>query len=341
MILPRPNYCPASGEAFTDMAKMQANKNGVIITFKKIQVSDNGVIRDLKKVQASDNGIIRTIFVMATGIPLGDLPVGAKVKDLNTIIYNNPIIFLIGGKNHAGYPANSVTLVTEKIIKLMGFDGAEATNPDANRKLLGSTRYLHSNQRQWLNKSGLNWYQAQHTYDAPPTTANMEGFNGYDTQPGFLTNLSAQMRNALLDTALTVAKATVDGGGSETVTDKVFLLSKAEVGLGAEGGINEGSLLPLFDTNDSSRVCLPTADAVINSEFTSASLNASSSWYYWLRSPTSSNSHQLRLVSTNGGQTNSSPRGGMYGLRPALNLPSSVLVSKTPDTDGAYIIQWQ
>ena len=35
-----------------------------------------------------------------------------------------------------------------------------------------------------------------------------------------------QMLAAILNTTLTVAKASVDGGGSETVTDRVFLLSR-------------------------------------------------------------------------------------------------------------------
>jgi len=63
------------------MAKMQANKNGVIITFKEIQVNVNGIIQNLKKVQAIDNGVIRTIFekeIEFTKLPdpTGGLPAG-------------------------------------------------------------------------------------------------------------------------------------------------------------------------------------------------------------------------------------------------------------------------
>ena len=31
---------------------------------------------------------------------------------------------------------------------------------------------------------------------------------------------------------------------------------------------------------------------------------------------------------------------GIYGVRPALNLPSDIMVSDTPDTDGAYVLLW-
>jgi hypothetical protein len=55
------------------MAKMQANDNGIIRTFKKIQVNDNGVIRELKKVQVNDNGVMRTVFEAVTSIRFNNI----------------------------------------------------------------------------------------------------------------------------------------------------------------------------------------------------------------------------------------------------------------------------
>ncbi|MGI5898894.1 MAG: DUF6273 domain-containing protein [Christensenellales bacterium] len=52
----------------------------------------------------------------------------------------------------------------------------------------------------------------------------LDNNNPYDTQAGFLTSFSANMHAALLDTTLAAAKATLDGGGSES--DKIFLLSR-------------------------------------------------------------------------------------------------------------------
>jgi hypothetical protein len=270
---------------------------------------------------------------------ISNLAVGAKVKDTGTTIYGNPIIWLKGDMNHNGYPTNSVTLVSEKIIKVMPVDGKEASNSDSGRQSYGNNRYAFANIRQWLNKTGTNWYTAMHAADAAPTTANVT-YNPYDTVGGFLTGFSANMRAALLDTSLTVAKATEDGGGSETVADMVFLLSKAEVGLGAENGINEGSLIALFSAEASSRLCMPTAAAVANSNYTSESLSASQNWYWWLRSPTVEISFYVRHVQPNGSERDGDASDGSGGLRPALNLPSSILVSDAPDSDGAYVIQW-
>ena len=228
------------------------------------------------------------------------LPVKAKVKDTSTTYYGVPIIWEIGDKNHAGYPANSVTLVAANILKLACFDAKESGNGDSSRRNYGNNRYSLSNLRQWLNKSGSPWYQAQHGADAAPTNANVwDGYNEYDDEAGFLTGFSAQMLAAILNTTLTVAKASVDGGGSETVTDKVFLLSKAEVGLGAENGVSEGSTLAMFSDN-SSRQCRPTAQAVSNSEYKTSSLSASQYWYYYLRSPGASGSYSVRYVNSGG-----------------------------------------
>lgn len=148
------------------------------------------------------------------------------------------------------------------------------------------------------------------------------------------------MKAALLDTTLTVAKATVDGGGSESVVDKVFLLSKQEVGLGSENSIAEGSLLALFSSDKSSRLCKPTANAVSNSTYTNSNLSASQNWQWWLRSPYSSYSSSVRFVYTSGSSGDSSAFHGRYGVRPALNLPSGILVSDSADSDGAYTIVW-
>lgn len=268
---------------------------------------------------------------------LSALPVGAKVKDPGTLYYGKPVIFQVAGKNHPGYPASSVTLLTEKIIAVKAFDAKEPTNADANRKNYGNNRYKDSNIRQWLNKEALTWYAAQHGADAPPNTTGVST-DPYDTEKGFLGNFSKAFRDRILATSLTVAKNTVtDGGGSEVVSDKVFLLSNTEVGLANENSIVEGSKLALF-TTDASRIAKPTAEAVSNAIYSSTSFNASTGWYYWLRTPNAAYSYYSRSVNSAGSLDGGSAYYGNYGVRPALNLPSEIRVSDSPDTDGAYII---
>lgn len=92
-----------------------------------------------------------------------------------------------------------------------------------DRERYGNNRYSLANIRQWLNKSRTGWYQAQHSYDRPPSNSYVwNGHNAYDAQSGFLTGFGAEMLAALLTTTLTVAKPGTDGGGSETVQDKIF-----------------------------------------------------------------------------------------------------------------------
>ena len=271
---------------------------------------------------------------------ISSLPVGAKVKDTGTTYYGSPIIWQVADKNHSGYPANSVTLIAANILKIAAFDAKESGNSDSNRRSYGNNRYALSNIRQWLNKSGSPWYVAQHSADAAPSSGNVS-YNPYDGQSGFLTDFSAQMKAALLDTTLTVAKATVDGGGSESVVDKVFLLSKQEVGLGSENSIAEGSRLALFSSDNSSRLCKPTANAVSNSTYNNSSLSASQNWWWWLRSPNSSYSDFVRVVYSDGSSSSLYyAYHGTGGVRPALNLSSGILVSDSADSDGAYTIVW-
>lgn len=270
---------------------------------------------------------------------LSSLPVGAKVKDMNTKYNGEAITWLVGGQNH--YGTNQTALVSEKIITLKAFDAIEVSNTDSNRKTGGNNRYSISNLRQWLNSNASAWYTAQHSADAPPSNANVySNYNEYDAEAGFLTNFSANMRNALVPTTLTVAKNTVtDGGGSEIVSDKVFLLSNTEVGLTNENNIAEGSRMELFATA-SNRIAKPTSQAVGKSEYTNSSLTVNSAWRYWLRTTLNYHPSSARSVGTDGSLNNYDAYYGYNGVRPALSLSSTIAVSDTPDADGAYTLVW-
>ena len=197
-------------------------------------------------------------------------------------IHGKPIIWLVADKNHAGYPSNSVTLVTNQIIKMLCFDAKESANSNRDRRSYGNNRYIYSNLRQWLNSAAAAgaWYTAQHSADAAPTSGNVwNGYNAYDGLAGFLNAFTADERAALLDTTITVGKSSTDGGGTETCTDKIFPLSCTEVGL--SGDHTCGSKLAIFSDN-SSRIATVTAECVANSNYNSNPA-ANAAWYYWLR----------------------------------------------------------
>lgn len=188
---------------------------------------------------------------------LNALAVGALVKDTGTLYNGKPIIWKIADKGHTGYPSGAVTLITERIISLKCFDAIESGNSDGNRRSYGNNRWTLSNVRQWLNSQAAagKWYSAQHSADAAPTNANVwSNYNEYDAEAGFLAGFSANFVAALLSTTHTVGKASVDGGGTESCTDKIFLATCTEVGL--SGDVTAGSKLALFSDNNS-RSCLP------------------------------------------------------------------------------------
>lgn len=165
-------------------------------------------------------------------------------------------------------------------------------------------------------------------------------YNEYDAQAGFLNGFSANMKAALLNTTITVAKNTVtDGGGSETITRKLFLASTTEVGLANENNIAEGSKLAIFSDN-TSRLAYPTAEAVSNSEYKTSGLAAGSPWWWYLRTPYTSLSYSVRGVGAGGTLSDALAYGGYGGVRPLCNLKSEILVSDNTDSTGAYTIIW-
>ena len=278
---------------------------------------------------------------------LSSLAVGATievpVKAAFQSYLGKTVVFKVADKNHSGYPANSVTLITDKIPFLLAFDAIEASNSDSNRRSYGNNRYSLANLLQWLNSNAAagKWYSAKHSADAPPTAANVwSSHNPYSDKAGFLAMLDDRFVAALLETTVTVAKNTVtDGGSYETVKAKMHLPSTTEVGLTNENNIAEGVKLALFSDN-TSRLAYPTAECVKNSTYTNTSLNTSAAWYYWLRTPYSGRSYTVRNVDSSGALRSNYAYGGSRGVRPLCNLNSSILVSDSTNAKGNYEFQW-
>ena len=68
---------------------------------------------------------------------LSSLSVGDKIEVPVLSAYQSrfgaKIVFKVADMNHSGYPANSVTLIAEKIIQIMASDAKEPNNSDSNR----------------------------------------------------------------------------------------------------------------------------------------------------------------------------------------------------------------
>lgn len=276
---------------------------------------------------------------------LGSLSVGAKIEVPVLSAYQSrfgsKIVFKIADKNHSGYPSNSVTLITEKIIQNMASDAKEPSNSNNDRKNYGNNRHIYSNLLQWLNSNATAgaWYSAKHSADQAPTTKNAHvTYNPYTSWAGFLAMLDPKFVAELMETTLTVVKSSTDGGSYETFKAKMFLASTTEVGLANENNIAEGSLLALF-SNDASRVAYPTAQCVNNADgYTNSGFATSKGWYWWLRTPYSSGASSVRLVYSDGSLNSNYAYFGFYGVRPLCNLKSSILVSDSPNSDGNYTV---
>lgn len=266
---------------------------------------------------------------------LRDLPVGALVKDIDTKYYGKPIVWKIADKNHEGYPDNSVTLISDKILTFKAFDAEEPNNSNSDRQIRGNNNYKYSNLLQWLNSDKKTWYTAQHGADAPPSRDNVWGnHNPYDSEPGFLYNFSANFKEGMLETSLKTVRHSLDGGGSENVVSKMFLASSTEVGLANENGIAEGSKFPIFDSDTSRKAYLTQEAATKIGES-----NSSKPRIWFLRTPYTSSSEYVRCVS-NDGNLNWYIASMDDGVRPLCNLKSRIMVSESPDSDGAYVINW-
>lgn len=278
---------------------------------------------------------------------ISSLSVGDKIEVPVLSAYQSrfgaKIVFKVADKNHSGYPSNTVTLITEKIIQIMAPDAKEPNNSNSDRRNYGNNRHIYSNILQWLNSNATagNWYSAKHSADQAPTTKNTHvTYNPYTSWAGFLAMLDPDFVAELQNTTLTVVKSSTDGGSYETFDAKMFLASTTEVGLDDENGIAEGSLLALF-SNNASRVAYPTAECVNNSDgYSNSNFSTSKGWYWWLRTPYSVYGYYVRNVNSDGSMdyTARYACSGYGGVRPLCNLKSSILVSDSPNASGNYEI---
>lgn len=281
---------------------------------------------------------------------LSNLPVGAKVKfgkyQVNTEDAQ-PIVWTIVAKNHQctpAYPENAITLHAAEILDMRCFDAKEPSNSNSDRQNYGNNRYSVSNLDQWLNKdaAGGAWYSAAHSADHSPDTT--EGTGNYGTQyaarPGFLNGFTDDEKSAILSTTIRVVKPSEDGGSYEDVVRKVFLPSTTEVGLSNENSIAEGASWGYY-TSSTARIGYLTQQCFSNTHSGSKPSSETKTWYWWLRTPNYSDVRSTWVVDTGGYLGSGSAYSGDRGVRPALNLSSSLLVSDSTDADGCYTFVWR
>jgi hypothetical protein len=266
---------------------------------------------------------------------LSNLPVGAKVKFGKHSINGEtaqPIIWVVVAKNHPGYPSNSITFLTEKIIDLRCYDAVESGAE------YGNHRYSISNIDQWLNKDSEagNWYVAAHSGDAPPDTSQSVAnrHTQYAARPGFLHFFDTKEKNALLNTSIKCwnGKSGID---VETIVRKMFLLSFYEIGKSGNGLSVDGEVIPYV--RDS--VIATTLTEQVNA-YSQSDLKQNAWMTRSVRQVDGVTYPQIRVVNVEGNTYDGYPYGGFSGIRPAMNLNETTKVSDKTDSDGCYTIVW-
>jgi hypothetical protein len=261
---------------------------------------------------------------------LSNLPNGALVKFGKHQVgseSSQPIIWMIVDKNHNGYPANSVSLITQKIIDYRAYDSNE-THEQTETTIEGNVNYGLSNIHQWLNSSASagTWYKPSHSEDNPPNNDYTRYNTGYDTRPGFLYHFTPTERNALLPTTIKTQISNTFG----SITTKVFLPSLWET-IGTHSVPDDSSRFAYFV--GSSSVCASTSQAYTNTSSTNKPSAVTANWMYLTRSTYGGYTYS---VDNNGSSTNALPNDGSKGVRPVINLSASTKVTDTADADGCY-----
>lgn len=251
---------------------------------------------------------------------LSNLPIGAKVKFGKFL--NADLIWLVADKNHQGYPANSVTLLAERLIYEMAFDAKESSEG-------GNTHYGYSNLRQWLNSNAAagKWYSSQHTADVSPASSEVVDGVTYSTWAGFLNGFSDKERGAILPTTLSYE----EDGSHLSCVDNVFLIGSNE--LGTSQSMPNQVKLSLFNIDTDTR----KAGYTLAYRILKPSYAADTIGKYWLRDNSGSTAKNLFEQS---GVASSGRPDSARGVRPLTNVTSSIDVSDTTDSDGCYTIIW-
>lgn len=187
-------------------------------------------------------------------------------------------------------------------------DGTSTNLNHIHRVRFGSNNYAESAVRQFINsdKAAGSVWESKTNFDRPPAwNANTAGFmNGLDSD--FLAVIGKSNK-------VTALNSVTDGGGSVTLDDKFFLLSKSEVYGGLENNINEGSPYSYY-ANYSDLSSEGTGDDSNRIKYRSGTAQ----WWF-LRSPDSATGGNVRDVNPAGG-VNYYIAGGSGGVAPACNI---------------------
>jgi hypothetical protein len=242
-------------------------------------------------------------------IPIGDLPIGTKVMDRSWVWEFRP------GENYSD--SGAVKFVNWIVVAKDHYDGLQPHVTLLSEDLIGLHTYDNSTGRDHPESaSGYNHWGDSGTANASHGLRPWLNSSGIHAGAGFYRAFSENLKGAVL--ATTLPNKEWKNGNYYSTQDYVFIPSTTELG---DSGHNYtypiGSVYHYFQgAGDAKRV----ARLSVNT------------WWYWTRSPTSGYGYAVRNVFFAGEFDNSLANlGGVFAVRPALNLKSEVLVSEIKD----------
>jgi len=248
-------------------------------------------------------------------IPLGDLPIGARVIDptwewefrtgdnYSGPGEKKPVTWIVVAKNHYSGLESHVTLLSEELIGLYTFDNStervlEFAELGYNHWGESGTGTATYGLRPWLNSTGIH------------------------SGEGFYRAFSESFKNAVLLTDLPNKEGLY--GNPYTTSDDVFIPSTTELGDTRHVWTYQiGSAYPFFAGSDAKKRLAWLANETKS---------------YWTRSPGFGDGVRIVYYTgdfyyENGLSPDPEAYFGLYGVRPALNLKAGVLVSGIIDTN--------
>ena len=169
----------------------------------------------------------------------------------------------------------------ESNLAISAGSGADTLSPinHHQRARYGSGNWKESGLRQWLNSDATTFAWASKTLYDMKSTYQTAGFIKL-LDPELVAVIGAVNKQAARNTIATASGG--EGGGQDTFSDKVFLLSQKEVGLGEEGTVTGEKVYDFW-----------------NGVANAARIKGSPS-HWWLRSPLVSSAYLARSVSYSG-----------------------------------------
>lgn len=211
-------------------------------------------------------------------------------------------------------------VVAKNILTMKAFDAAESGKYNWNdgkdywgadiseedirlqHNLRGSNDWSTSNIRTWLNAKEEN---VKYTYGEPKRQAMSELKNGYDKEPGFLSNFTPEEQERILFTQLST--------NGNITTDRVFLLSKEETGWFYEANVS----LQAIPTEEALQQDMTDWYEIYALEMGTEDFN------WWLRDTDGISQYEAYMVcnSNSGGKIKTECVGlEGFGIRPAMTI---------------------